>query len=146
MEEMIKHRSRENNPILSIHDPYKYIDFIRDEFSRREELIEKLRQEIRELREEAYKDIELQSLKKQIEEMQRERYLGFPISGEESDAIIEWKNKHDREDHRYLTAEQKLEAEGVSGGRYSYRFTPTSIGTFGTVRCSCGAEFEFRTV
>lgn len=32
---------------------------------------------------------------------------------------------------------------GTIGGSYTYKFTPTSIGVFGTVECSCGERFDF---
>ena len=30
------------------------------------------------------------------------------------------------------------------GGKYIYKFVPTSIGTIGKVVCSCGEEFTFQ--
>ena len=40
--------------------------------------------------------------------------------------------------------EQRLRAGGCCGGRYTYQFVPTSIGTVGEVICSCGEKFTFQ--
>ena len=95
------------------------------------------------LKEEHYKDELVNGLKKQLSRMEDAYYRGFPITKKEEDSINAWKKKHDEEDHGYDTFEKRLKAEGVSGGRYSYHFYPTAIGTSGVIRCSCGAEFEF---
>lgn len=33
---------------------------------------------------------------------------------------------------------------GAIGGSYSYTFTPTSLGTVGEIKCTCGDKFCFR--
>ena len=55
----------------------------------------------------------------------------------EKEAIDAWKLTHEEEAHGGNSY------SGSIGGRYSYHFVPTSVGTSGVVRCSCGAEFEF---
>lgn len=58
--------------------------------------------------------------------------------------IKEWQLKHDAEKHGLKTMEQRLRAGGCCGGRYTYQFVPTSIGTIGEVICSCGEKFTFQ--
>ena len=54
--------------------------------------------------------------------------------------------KHDAKVHGWTDNKMRMKAEGVSGGRYSYRFVPTSLGTSGVIRCHCGAKFEFQKI
>ena len=96
------------------------------------------------LKNENYKNEELSGMRRQLEKMQKDYYRGFPISQEEQKSIREWMDKHDEEVHNAHTLSEKLRLGGCCGGRYSYHFIPTSIGTVGTVKCSCGAEFTFQ--
>lgn len=111
-----------------------------------EDTIEYLRKENKRLKEENYKDDELQKMKTQLEKMKADYWRGFPITEDEKKAIEEWKKKHEEEVHGLTTDKMRLRAQGISGGRYSYHFVPTTIGTSGVIRCSCGAEFEFREI
>lgn len=104
----------------------------------------RLSEENSRLKNENYKDEELSKMKAQLEKMQQDYYRGFPISEEEQKSIREWVDKHDKEVHHARTLGDKLKLGGCCGGRYSYHFVPTSIGTIGTVKCSCGAEFTFQ--
>lgn len=92
------------------------------------------------LKEEYDKDEEIQKMKIKLEEMRSSIYRGFPISEEEEKRIQEWKEKHEKEAHNGSSY------AGAIGGRYSYYFVPTSIGTSGTIKCNCGAEFEFQEI
>lgn len=83
------------------------------------------------------KDKEIQYWKKLYEDAEDAQRYGFPITEEEKQAINAWQIKHDAEVHGLRTAHERLRAGGVSGGRYFYRFLPTSIGTSG--ECVCGA-------
>lgn len=104
----------------------------------------RLSEENSRLKNENYKDEELFKMKTQLEKMQQDYYRGFPISEEEQKSIREWMDKHDEEVHHARTLGDKLKLGGCCGGRYTYEFTPTSIGTIGTVKCSCGAKFTFQ--
>ena len=42
------------------------------------------------------------------------------------------------------SSEQMYPRGGAIGGSYTWKFVPTSIGTFGSVQCSCGEEFSFQ--
>ena len=69
----------------------------------------------------------------------KEQLYGFEPTEREDVKIREWKEKHNNEAHNGSYA-----YAGAIGGRYTYEFTPTSIGTIGVVKCICGAEFVFR--
>ena len=105
-----------------------------------------LLEENKKLKNEHYKDEKLSEMKSRLDKMEKEYYRGFPISEEENDRIKSWMNKHDEEVHNAHTLSEKLRLGGCCGGRYSYHFIPTSIGTVGTIKCSCGAEFTFQEI
>ena len=109
-----------------------------------EDTIERLKEENKKLKDEVWKDEELQDMKEQLDKMKAKYYRGFPISKQEEIAIKEWKEKHEEEVHGLKTSLQRVKAQGVSGGRYVYHFYPTAIGCAGIVKCNaCGEEFEF---
>ena len=113
---------------------------------RNEEQIKRLTEENRKLKEEYSKDEEIQKMQKRLDEMQKDYWRGFPITEQEQSAIEEWKKKHDEEVHGWTTDRMRMKAEGCSGGRYSYHFVPTELGTSGVIRCHCGGEFEFQEI
>lgn len=108
--------------------------------------IRRLESENKKLKEENYKDEELTAMRVQLEAMRKDYYRGFPISEEEQKNIRNWMDKHDEEVHNCHTLEDKIKRGGCIGGTYKYEFVPTSIGTVGTVKCSCGAEFTFQEI
>lgn len=115
---------------------------LKDKFMRQEETIESLREEIKRLKDENWKDNELQSMKEQYDKMKEDYYRGFPISEEQDKKIKEWIDKHEKEKHP--RPKWSCPRGGAIGGCYSYHFVPTSIGTFGTIECTCGEKFEFQ--
>ena len=108
--------------------------------------IRRLESENKKLKEENYKDEELTAMRVQLEAMRKDYYRGFLISEEEQKNIRNWMDKHDEEVHNCHTLEDKIKRDGCIGGTYKYEFVPTSIGTVGTVKCSCGAEFTFQEI
>lgn len=104
----------------------------------------RLEEENKALKDEQYKNKELQSMKEQLESMQRAIYRGFPISEEEQEKIRKWQKEHDRKVHNVTDIEGYLNKAGTIGGDYTYEFTPTTIGTFGSIKCTCGARFDFQ--
>ena len=106
--------------------------------------IEYLMKENERLRSEAYKDEELARMKKERDEAVKELSGGFGITEAEHDAINAWMTEHDRTVHHADTIEKRIRLGGVSGGRFTYTFVPTGLGTVGEVRCSCGKKFCFR--
>ena len=122
---------------------YRYVEFeeaimaiinrINDAETKKDEAYKQL--------EEWNKDEEIQKLKSEIESLQNKlwntRRYSFEITPEEHEAIEEWKEKHVEEKHNGDTY------AGAIGGRYKYIFVPTSIGTVGSIKCSCGETFCF---
>lgn len=121
-----------------------FVEDIKHELQGKDIRIEYLEKQNQKLRDEKYKDNELLRMEAELKAMKEDYYRGFPISEEEQKSIREWMDKHDEEVHHARTLGDKLKLGGCCGGRYTYKFTPTSIGTIGTVKCSCGAEFTFQ--
>lgn len=136
----------ETGKVIHVYDLEKCLAAIRVRNNDNESRIKYLERENRKLKDEHYKDKEIQKMKSQLDRMKRDYWRGFPISESEAKAIEEWKQRHDAEVHNLTTPELRMKAGGVSGGRYSYHFLPTAITTSGVVRCSCGAEFEFQEI
>lgn len=97
----------------------------------------------KELEDEHYKDETLKEMKDAYNKVKADNLRGFPITEREEKLIKEWRDKHDAEFHGLTDAKLRLKAGGAIGGRYTYEFVPTSIGTFGRIRCSCGEAFDF---
>lgn len=123
-----------------------FVEDIKHELQGKDIRIEYLEKQNQELRDEKYKDNELSRMESELKTMKEDYYRGFPISEEEQKSIREWMDKHDEEVHHARTLGDKLKLGGCCGGRYTYEFTPTSIGTIGTVKCSCGAKFTFQNM
>lgn len=99
-----------------------------------------LREEINFLKNKYDENEEIKELKRRLREESYKNLNGFPITEEQADAINKWIKKHEAEAHNDSSY------AGAIGGRYSYHFIPTSIGTSGTIKCDCGAEFEFQEI
>lgn len=82
------------------------------------------------------KDEEILFWKNKCEEMNKSQRYGFPVTEEEYNAINEWQRKHDAEKHGLKTVHERLRAGGAIGGRYFYKFVPTSIGVSGECVCA----------
>ena len=95
-----------------------------------------LKKEIEKVKSEKYADEELSRLKSEYDRMKSDYYRGFPISEEEDKNIKEWiKNQQ----------EKNPGSGGAAGGRFTYRFTPTGLGTVGTIIDGfTGDEFTFQ--
>lgn len=111
-----------------------------------EAAIEKLEKENKALKDEHYKDEKLQRMQEELTSLRRAIYRGFPISEEDQKRITRWQKEHDKEAHGITDIKGHLAKAGAIGGDYTYEFVPTSIGTFGSVKCTCGAKFEFQEV
>lgn len=109
-----------------------------------EKRIQYLEEENKKLKDEHYKNSEMQRMATELKETKEDLYRGFPISEKEDKRIKEWQDKHDAEVHGLKTLKERVHAGGCCGGRYTYCFVPTSIGVIGTVECNCGAKFTFQ--
>ena len=95
-----------------------------------------LTKEIEKVKSEKYADEELSKLKSEYDRMKSDYYRGFPISEEEDKNIKEWRKKQQ---------EKNPGSGGAAGGRFTYRFTPTGLGTVGTIIDGfTGDEFTFQ--
>lgn len=88
---------------------------------------------VEELRQEKWRDEQLQDLKRQRDEALEDTHRGFPITKQQMRDINEWQTQHDTVFHsnpnRY---------HGAAGGGYEYTFYPTGIGTSGEcICCNC---------
>lgn len=117
---------------------------LRRKFEDKEERIKYLKDELEKLKSEKWKDKELQNMKKKLNKMEKAYYRGFPISEKEEKDIQNWISNHESEYHQPKETLLGKFRGGTIGGCYSYYFTPTSIGTVGTIRCNCGKEFTFQ--
>lgn len=111
-----------------------FIDLIKD-YARLERCIASLQQQNKELKAERYKDDEMRQMREEVKAMKKDYYRGFPIDEKEDTALKSWMEEHEKF-HKG--------GHGCVGGKYTYIFTPTSIGTFGTIKCSCGESFNFQ--
>ena len=95
-----------------------------------------LKKEIEKVKSEKYADEELSRLKSEYDRMKSDYYRGFPISEEEDKNIKEW-----------IKNQQKKNPGigGAAGGRFTYKFIPTGLGTVGTIIDGfTGDEFTFQ--
>ena len=90
------------------------------------------------------KDEELQKLRNELEKVKNDSYRGFSISEDEEIEINNWIDNHLEEKHGLITLKDRILSQGAIGGRFTYEFIPTSIGTIGTIKCTCGDKFTFR--
>ena len=105
-------------------------------FKFQEEQNTRLREENEELRDSAYQSKELAKMKKELDKMEEDYFRGFPISAEEEQKLLEWQRRHIEEMHQVTSEDSKIALGGAIGGRWTYYFTPTSIGTVGVCRCN----------
>ena len=98
---------------------------------------EYLREENKRLKNEQYKDEELDKMKKDYERMKDAYYRGFPISKEEDKKIKKWMDN--------------IIADGpdmkINSARFHYEFYPTALGIVGTVIDNITKQkFEFQSL
>lgn len=113
---------------------------LKEKFLHQEETIEHLKEEIENLKNENWKDEELQKIKTKYEGMRKDYWRGFPISEKDYEKAQNWIDDHEATKHPRKSSYLR---GGAIGGSYQWIFTPTSIGTFGEVKCSCGESFTF---
>jgi len=116
---------------------------IKDTLDSQECIIERLRDDNKSLKEENYKDVELQEMEKRLNKALEDYRRGFPISEKEYENLKEWQNNHIMTKH-WDIKNNRPKSFGAIGGNFTYEFIPTSIGTLGTVKCSCGECFTFQ--
>ena len=102
------------------------------------EYAESVEEKNKELLDEHWKDKQLAEMKEKYSQMEKSFYRGFPISEDQQKAINNWEDQHWTNRHGAPDNRSRLMKSGAIGGSFEYRFTPTSIGTVGSVCCqSC---------
>lgn len=116
----------------------EHLKMLKEKYDKECKRSEHLMKEIENVKDEKFKDKELQKMKQELKTMREEYYRGFPISKDEEEEIKEFMKKHNEKHGGY---------HGCSGGGFAYIFYPTAIGTSGVVRCDrCKEEFEFQEI
>lgn len=123
----------------------KCVDDITKIFKSQADIIERQSKMINRLESEHYKDDKIRELQAQIRDLRNEPNTMFHTSPDEWQKIDEWTDKHTKEKH-WDSVRNRPASSGTIGGRYSFEFTPTSIGTIGVVKCTCGDEFTFKNL
>lgn len=126
-----------DNDFIHVYDLDDCLKAITQRNKDQEDRIKSLQEELNKARAETYKDEVIAKLTQENETLWENSQRGFVVSKEEDDKIVEWMRKHREEKHQGR-------GDGAIGGRFSWIFTPTSIGTIGMVQCICGETFTFR--
>ena len=71
--------------------------------------------------------------------------MKFALSETEVQKKNDWLKKHNKTCPNAEHKNPEYKNQGTIGGRLTYSFTPTSLGTFSKVRCVCGACLELET-
>lgn len=123
--------------LLNIKDTEECIDIISKSLKHKDNQITLLQNQVYALKLEHYKDVVMQDMQKEIDELKQLLQNSFVITNSEKQVIDRWIERHTQEKHNNNTY------AGAIGGRYTYEFTPTSIGNMGVIKCSCGEEYTF---
>ena len=127
--------------LLSLDDLVRGIKAYIQSIEQRNTYLEK---ENKKLKDEHFKDKSIAKMSQELKEATDDLYRGFPISEKEMESINIWEEKHEIEKHGLVTEKMRMKFQGCCGGKYTFEFVPTSIGTIGTVKCSCGDSFTFQ--
>ena len=107
------------------------IDVIQMLFETANEEIDNLHSELAALKEEKWRDEELQKMQSELKTARSDMSRGFPITEEQLEQINKWKKLHDTAIHNNPDG-----YHGTAGGGYTYEFYPTGIGTFASCYCN----------
>lgn len=123
----------DNTPIIINRDIKDSLQEVYNQFRKERARNEYLEKENVRLKSEAYKDEELAKMKERYDKMSEDYYRGFPISEKEEKKINEW----------IKTLPEAY--TGAIGGRFTYKFYPTGLGTVGTIEDGVtGQKFTFQ--
>lgn len=118
---------------LSSKNPEDLLNAVLYQIEMKDARIKKLEEEVKHLKEENWKDEELQKMKERYEEMKRAYYRGFPIDDDAQKKIDKFIAEH-------------KQPHGVSGGGFKYTFVPTALGTSGTITAMNGDKLQFEEI
>lgn len=125
----------EGGKLIEVPPVDEICDAIKMRVRRAEEREESAVKAMEEMREEKWKDNQLQQMQNELHALRQNYYRGFPISAHEQNDINDWQDNHWITQHNALDLETRLNQMGAIGGSFKYEFIPTSIGTIG--RCIC---------
>ena len=121
----------------------KSLDEIRAQVIETLEAYERIAAENEHLKNEHWKDEQLQQMSESKKKMEDAYYRGFPVTADESAAIKAWEDQHWTLQHQAPDTMSRLNKMGAIGGSFSYEFIPTSIGVAGSVCCNaCNGCFH----
>lgn len=113
-----------------------------EEYNRIKNTNKVLYEQIEKLKNKVYEEEYIAYLRNCLKE--KEQGVNFSISPEEHQRIKEWIKEHNKKFHNIDADKGEIRYSGAIGGSFNYIFTPTSIGTVGTIKCICGEEFTFQ--
>ena len=87
-----------------------------------------------------YEKEELKELKEEVQLLRE--MTPFTINDAERKKINEWTHEHVKKVH-HVDLDNPPVRKYV-GYSFSYEFTPTELGMFGDVKCTCGKSFTFK--
>lgn len=127
----------EDGKLMEVPSIDEICDAIKIRVRQAEEREESAVKAMEELREEKWKDNQLQQMKNELEMLRKDYYRGFPISEQGQNNINNWQDNHWITQHNAPNLETRLNLMGAIGGSFKYEFIPTSIGIIG--RCICSS-------
>lgn len=130
-----------NGEFISVPTMDKLCSMLKIKFREQEKQLDNLRKQNNKILDENWKDNELQKMKEELQTIRADARRGFPISESEYKAAMDWINSHEASKH---PSKHPFPRGGAIGGSYQWIFTPTSIGTFGEIKCSCRDSFTFQ--
>ena len=103
-----------------------------------EHRIQQLEEQNKYLKDEHYKDNELQAMKNTVENLCKEIRLGFPVSEEEDLRLRDWQYSHMVNHHHDMRYKK------IASPNYSYSFSITPLGAVGYTYCEQCSELVRR--
>ena len=119
--------------VVPVYSSEEIIDIISSKLNDMQLRIDRLTEENKKLKEDIWEKEEVAKLKAENERLRKESYNGFPISDDELKLINDFIKKHNNPPMK------------INSCSYTYKFTPTSLGTIGTISYMNGLdELTFR--
>lgn len=119
-------------------NPLQLVDELKESVEHLANDYEKVQEELRESRNEAYVNAEIMRLKAENENLKEQMNRGFFLTSEEMTSVMVWRNSWIEKkwcNSRYV---------GPIDEGFTYQFYPTTIGTIITVIAPDGEQFEVR--